>query len=652
MTDMGQSVVARPPMPSSSAPWPGGREQELAVLRRVREPQGPRVCFVYGPGGMGKSWLLDRCGEECAHSGVEVVAVDCRLTEPTEQGFLDALGLVEGTGDHGSPEGAREVDSVLLIDTYEQFRLSDPWLRHELLPRLGPRVRVVIAGREPPMLEWAVERGELGGVEVLPLGPLDDEAVAAIVAATGVADGQVAATVAGVCRGHPLSLRLALEARLAVGPLSDADALPQVVDALVVAFRDGLDAPTRTALDAAAVPLRVTHGVLEAMLEPPDAEGESQRVDATLEALAALPFVQATGEGLILHVAVQDAVVSRLRALDPDRLRRYRTSAWHHLQRASRGVGRRELARSTSDLLFLIDNPFVREAMFPTSAHLYSVEPHRRDDVPALRAMFSQHESPEEAAVLEQWLERVPQVVRAVRDRAGQLVGCSILAEWRDIPPSFEHSDPVVAGWARHAAGRPLAAGQTTLVLRRVLASETGEGPSPAQAAAWLDVKRGYLELRPRLGRVFTVLEDRTPFEDAFDVLGIRPCGMPVSVGRQSLLLSVLEMGPESVDGWLARLAAAELGIATADYLDPADRSVAVGSGRVPLTPLEFGVLTALQQRRGRAVARADLLAEVWGADGDHASNVVDVVVRGLRRKLGADATRIETARGIGYRFR
>jgi hypothetical protein len=280
------------------------------------------------------------------------------------------------------------------------------------------------------------------------------------------------------------------------------------------------------------------------------------------------------------------------------------------------------------------------------------VEPHRPDDVPALRALFHRHDSPESAGLLDRWLDRVPESIRSVRDRAGGLVGVSILSSWRDIPASFERDDPVVACWAEYAARHPLPAGQTTLVFRRHLAGETGEGPSPGQAAGWLDVKREYLQLRPRLGRVFTVLEDPTPFEEAFAVLGIRPCGRPVPIGDQVFHLFVLEMGPESVDGWLAGLAAVEIGIETTSYLDPADHSVAVDAERVRLTPLEYGVLSLLVERHDRAVPRADILSTVWGASGDQSSNVVDVVVRGLRRKLGPDAERVQTVRGIGYSFR
>jgi hypothetical protein len=229
-------------------------------------------------------------------------------------------------------------------------------------------------------------------------------------------------------------------------------------------------------------------------------------------------------------------------------------------------------------------------------------------------------------------------------------VGCSVVAEWCDIPQSLERDDPVMRAYARHAALRPLCNGQRTLVMRRALARDTGEGPSGVQAAAWLDCKRHYFQMRPQLGRTYIGIADPTPFADALAVLGFQFLE-PVSFGDDCYHPAALEFGPESVDGWLSRLAAAELGITDRGFLDPGDRTVDLGAQRVQLSPLEFGVLATLSERPGRAVTRAELITRVWGTTYVGGSNVVDVVVRSLRRKLGPAANRVQTARGVGYRL-
>jgi DNA-binding response OmpR family regulator len=74
----------------------------------------------------------------------------------------------------------------------------------------------------------------------------------------------------------------------------------------------------------------------------------------------------------------------------------------------------------------------------------------------------------------------------------------------------------------------------------------------------------------------------------------------------------------------------------------------------VSLTPTEMKVLLQLAQRAGEPVQRGDVMASVWGYDYDGESNIVDVYVRRLRRKLERDPSRpvlIQAARGVGYKF-
>ncbi len=83
--------------------------------------------------------------------------------------------------------------------------------------------------------------------------------------------------------------------------------------------------------------------------------------------------------------------------------------------------------------------------------------------------------------------------------------------------------------------------------------------------------------------------------------------------------------------------------------LDVARRQVRFDGVVIDLSDREFGLLRCLARRVGVAVSREHLLAEVWGMDFDPGTNVVDVSVRRLRKKLGPAAP-IETVRNLGYR--
>jgi DNA-binding response OmpR family regulator len=82
-------------------------------------------------------------------------------------------------------------------------------------------------------------------------------------------------------------------------------------------------------------------------------------------------------------------------------------------------------------------------------------------------------------------------------------------------------------------------------------------------------------------------------------------------------------------------------------------RKVHSAGREVPLSVTEFELLALLLRHRGQVVSRTQILSSVWGYRHDPATNVVDVYVGYLRRKLGGpgDPAPIFTVRGVGYRL-
>lgn len=84
--------------------------------------------------------------------------------------------------------------------------------------------------------------------------------------------------------------------------------------------------------------------------------------------------------------------------------------------------------------------------------------------------------------------------------------------------------------------------------------------------------------------------------------------------------------------------------------LDLRTRRATVGGATIPLTAREFTMLETFMRHRDQVLSKEQLLSHVWGYDFDPGSNVVEVYVGYLRKKLGGDL--IETVRGMGYRLR
>jgi len=86
--------------------------------------------------------------------------------------------------------------------------------------------------------------------------------------------------------------------------------------------------------------------------------------------------------------------------------------------------------------------------------------------------------------------------------------------------------------------------------------------------------------------------------------------------------------------------------------IHPGHHEVRIKNKVIPLTLTEYRILTFLAKRPGWVFSRYDIIDAVQGEDRVVTDRTVDVQIVGLRKKLGADGKRIETVRGVGYKFR
>jgi hypothetical protein len=625
-----------------------GRDNEMAVLRGMLAEGGPLVVFVHGIAGIGKSALVEAFGAEARAAGATLLRLDCRSIEPTERGFLTALEGRTGGSLVDAEAAATRLDRlggrvVLVLDTYELLRLLDPWLRQSFLPAMSDRIRIVLSGREPPMTGWP---SALGGLfRGIQLDNLHREEAEELLRRAGIEERD-AERIYRLARGHPLSLRLAASALSERAEVSlEAVTVKAIVEGLTDLYLGVLDPRTRLALDAASVVRRATLSLLAAML--PDAAPQD-----AFERLRSLPFVEVGEDGLVLHDTVRESIAALLRSSDPARSKRYRAAAWRQLREEVASAPRHEMWRYTADLLYILENPIVREAFFPTTDHLFSAEAAVPADGPAIAAIVRRHMPPASAAVMEAWWQLAPEAFRVLRDRADTIAGFYNVCEIDSVSHRLVDEDPMLALSWDHLRRHPVPRGQRVLFSRAWLARDHGEAPSPVQAASWLDIKRIYMEMRPTLRRIYSIVHDVATYGPMVAPLGFELiAGDPVEFDGVPYYATQNDFGPSSIDGWLARLVAEELQIEDDSILDLVQHQLVLDGRRVDLTRLEFDVISYLQQRQGRVVERAALLRDVWGYEHAGGSNVIEANVRSLRRKLGGRAGAIETVRGLGYRF-
>ena len=621
---------------SAGSPALIGREHELSTLAAILDRNGPAVAHVHGVPGIGKSALL-RAFLAHAHSkGHAAHLLDCRAIEPTESALeRELLALAAPVSVAG------DAVSVLCLDNYDQFLLLDSWIRTHLLKRIAGRLRLVLCRRAQPNPAWLSVGGVFLGIK---LRELDEDSSRNLLRAEGVVPEDQPALLR-FAKGHPLALQLACAAvRNHRGQSLQDVVLHDVVGQLTGFFLQGIGDPAmRRAVEAASAVRRVTSPLLGELLE-------EEQPQPMYDRLAELPIFERRMDGLVLHAAVHEAVAKHLQSADPARFLSYKRIAWRALERQSDRVGAGDLWRYTADAIHLVDNPVVRGAFFPEGSQRLAVEDAVAADRQSVFDIVARYGGAGDFESLQRYWEFAPETFRVVREAGGQVAGFYCLFDPCAVPDRVLAADAMAAAWLSDLEPGTRGARGATLFLRRWLAAAAGEVPSAVQAACWLDVKRSYLALRPRLRRVYLALADLTPYAAVARELGfVGACagqGLP-------LASAVLDFGPGSVDGWLRRLVRHELGILDQIVLDAARRIVLIGSDRIELTPLELGVMQALLDAGGEVVSRKRLLDLAWGERQEGVgSNVVDVVILSLRRKLDRHSGSIQTVRGSGYILR
>jgi hypothetical protein len=457
-----------------------GRDRELSVLMQVADGVGALVAYVHGIAGVGKSTLLRALAARSRSAGACVVQLDGAAVEPTERGLLaalaESLGRPVATIDQAAAElGAAGERTLLTIDSAERLVLVDDWMRRRLVPALPESVRLVVAGRNAPAPGWIADLGDL--LAPVALGNLSPADAGEVLRRAGVPEGE-RSRVNRLAHGHPLSLQLAASALASrAGMTLEQVAMPAVVDELARNYLDSLDPDTRRALDAASVVRRPTRSLLAAML---DTDG-----DEAWRRLERLPFVEMGPDGLVLHETVREANEAALRATNPELRRSWRVEAFEQLRAEAEKAPPTELWRYTSDLLFLADNPLVREGFFPTGGASPPIEPAKPGDEAAILEIAERHTGARGRELVSGWWGAMREAFRVARERDGTVTAFLFVCRADRADTRLLARDPVTARWGHDLRRRPLPEGDCAL--RALRLGTDGRGGSGGRTGRAVD---------------------------------------------------------------------------------------------------------------------------------------------------------------------
>ena len=382
--------MSRSPAKRETAPYSlFGRDRELSLLDEMMRKGGPRVVHIHGVSGIGKSTLIRAFAEVERNRRRTVRLLDGREFEPTERGFLHQLSRSMRIERPTLPKISRSLSAItkpvlIILDSYELLGLLDAWLRQGFMVGLKENVRLILVSRFSPAPQWTEAPEWRGKFRSFQLQPISESASLELLASLGT-DPSSARELAKFAHGHPLALVIGGAAAMQL-PTAAGRTPHTAISTLAHRFLEEVEDPQlREALRAASVVRRVTRSLLRALM-PESAE------DSMFDQLTKVPFIEPARDGLIVHDAAREAIRADLEAIDPKTFQRYRRAAWQQLAHEAKSAATLDLWRYTADLIFLIDNPVVREAFFPSDVAQFYVERAGAGDAAAILDIATAHD--------------------------------------------------------------------------------------------------------------------------------------------------------------------------------------------------------------------------------------------------------------------
>ncbi len=480
-------------------------EQFAAALQAAELPF--YLFLLYGPGGVGKTTLLRELTTLARAAQQTTVHLDARHMDPSPPFFIaslqNALGLAAGQAPQAYL-GGQNTRYVIFIDTSELLTPLDSWLRDEFFPQMPANVLTVLAGRNPPAMEWRTDPGWQSLVKFWELRNLAPDESSTFLHQCAIPSRHHPQILA-FTHGHPLALSLMADVFGQKGDMSfRPEEAPDLIAALVERLIQHVPSPAhRAALEACAMVRVMTEGLLAAMLAQPD-------VHTIFGWLRTLSFIDHDRGGLYPHDLAREALAADLRWRNPTRYTELHARARGYYMHYFPESDSRAQRAILQDTLYLHrDNPLVRPYFeWQETGAIYSDRP-RADEHAEIMAMVAHHQGPTAAQIAAHWLTEQPQLTTVFRNAKGKAQGVLIMVALEKVTGADRQIDPAIDLAVRFLAGNDgMRADECATYFRFWLAYESYQAVSPVQSSIFLTMVQHYLVTS---GLSFTLLPCAAP---------------------------------------------------------------------------------------------------------------------------------------------
>ncbi|MCS3903358.1 SpoVK/Ycf46/Vps4 family AAA+-type ATPase [Methylohalomonas lacus] len=471
-----------------------GREQELALLDAMLSGSDTqsRLLYLYGPGGIGKSTLLAECKARVAEAEQPVIDLNGYYLQPVstqiEAEIRQSLAAL----------AVDEQPVWLFIDNFDQLAAMEGWFHEVFLPQLPVNVYMVLAGRQPPVMNWRLDPAWSGLMHCLELPPLSREATETYLQRRGL-DGELRERIMDFARGYPLALAMSTDICQAKGHhefnKTDHEDLFQ---ALALHFiEEARTTRHATALQAAALSRTLTEPLLAAMLP-------GENVQELYNWLAGLSCVSGSERGLVVHDVIAEVIAADLRCRDPDKAERliYLGEEYFLTQLNS------DTSTATHDIIFDITY-LARQGELSNELHQAArelpvhIDKPASQDVKLVRDLIEHYQGEQQRAHFDNWHARQPDGLVIFRNSENRLQGFGFFIEISPQEDLSSLSDPVVTAINKYARSLDIGRVGTVEVCR-----------------FWMDCER-HMQMSSVMTNVLTLLMSRAAQHTDIEASGV-----------------------------------------------------------------------------------------------------------------------------------